>query len=96
VTRVIVFALETPGLAGPANVVAPNPVTNSQFTRLLGRALRRPALLRVPTLALRLVFGEMAEATILESQRVLPSRLSALGFDFEYPELEAGLRAMLR
>ena len=78
-------------LAGPVNVVAPNPVTNLEFTRSLGRVLHRPTLLRVPAFALRLAFGEMAEATILESERVLPARLSASGFDFEYPELEAGL-----
>jgi uncharacterized protein len=95
VIRAIEFAIETESLAGPVNVVAPNPVTNLEFTRSLGHALHRPALLRVPALALRLAFGEMAEATILGSERVLPARLSALGFHFEYPELEAGLRAIL-
>ena len=96
VTRAIEFALETSDLAGPVNVVAPNPVTNLQFTRSLGRVLHRPTLLPVPAFALRLAFGEMAEATVLESERVLPARLSALGFNFEYPELEAGLRGVLR
>jgi uncharacterized protein (TIGR01777 family) len=95
VTRAIEFALETASLAGPVNVVAPNPVTNLQFTRALGRAVHRPALLRVPAFALRVALGEMARATILRSQRVLPTRLSASGFDFEYPELEAGLSAIL-
>jgi uncharacterized protein (TIGR01777 family) len=95
VTRAIEFALETGSLAGPVNVVAPNPVTNLEFTRSLGHALHRPTLLRVPAFALRLALGEMAEATILGSERVLPARLSSLGFDFEYPELEAGLRAIL-
>jgi hypothetical protein len=78
------------------NVVAPNPVTNVEFTRSLGRVLNRPTLLRVPAFALRLALGEMAEATILQSERVLPLRLSAFGFDFEYPDLDAGLRAVLR
>jgi uncharacterized protein (TIGR01777 family) len=96
VMRAIEFALETPSLSGPVNVVAPNPVTNSEFTRSLGRILHRPTLLRVPSFALRLALGEMAEATILESERVLPARLNTLGFDFEYPELDAGLRAVLR
>jgi uncharacterized protein (TIGR01777 family) len=96
VTRAIEFALETGDLAGPVNVVAPNPVTNLQFTRSLGRVLHRPTLLPVPAFALRLALGEMAEATVLESERVLPARLSALGFNFEYPELEAGLRGVLR
>ena len=95
VIRAIEFALETASLAGAVNVVAPNPVTNLEFTRSLGRALHRPTLLRVPAFALRLAFGEMAEATILQSERVLPARLSASGFEFEYPELDAALCAML-
>jgi uncharacterized protein len=94
-TRAIEFALETLSLSGPVNVVAPNPVTNLEFTRSLGRVLHRPALLRVPAFALRLAFGEMAEATILESERVMLARLIASGFDFEYSDLEAALRAML-
>jgi uncharacterized protein (TIGR01777 family) len=93
--RVIEFALRTASLSGPVNVVAPKPVTNLEFTRALGRALHRPTLLQVPAFALRLAFGEMAEATILESARVMPACLSGSGFDFEYPELEAGLRALL-
>ncbi len=93
--RAIEFALETMSLAGPVNVVAPNPVTNLEFTRSLGQALHRPTLLRVPAFALRLAFGEMAEATVLESERVLPTRLRTSGFDFEHPELDAGLRDLL-
>jgi uncharacterized protein (TIGR01777 family) len=92
--RAIEFALQTAGLSGAVNVVAPNPATNLEFTRSLGRVLQRPTVLRVPAFALRLAFGEMAEATILESQRVMPARLSASGFNFEYPELETGLRAL--
>src|SRR6202012_402765 len=95
VTRAIEFALETSSLAGPVNGVAPNPVTNLQFTRSLGRVLRRPTLLPVPAFALRLALGEMAEAPVLESERGLPARLGALGFNFEYPDLEAGLRVVL-
>jgi uncharacterized protein len=94
--RAIEFALQTASLSGPVNVVAPNPVTNLEFTRSLGRVLHRPALLRVPAFALRLAFGEMAEATILESERVTPACLQAAGFDFEHPVLEAGLRAVLQ
>jgi uncharacterized protein len=95
VTRAILFALESPSLSGPVNVVAPNPVTNLEFTRALGSVLHRPTLLPVPTFALSLAFGEMAEATILESERVIPERLVAAGFHFEYPDLEAALRAVL-
>ena len=95
VARAIVFALETKSLHGPVNVVSPQPVTNAEFTRRLGRALHRPALLPVPAVALRLAFGDMAEATILESARVLPAALQAANFAFEYPDLAAALQALL-
>jgi uncharacterized protein (TIGR01777 family) len=95
VLRAILFAIETPSLSGPVNVVSPNPVTNLEFTHALGRVLGRPTLLAVPEFALRLVFGEMAAGTILESERVMPDRLSAAGFRFEHQQLEAGLRAVL-
>jgi uncharacterized protein len=93
--RVIEFALDTSSLSGPVNLVAPNPVTNAEFTRALGQTLNRPALLRVPAFGLRLAIGEMAQATILCSNRVLPASLSAAGFNFEYPEIEAALKAVL-
>jgi uncharacterized protein (TIGR01777 family) len=96
VIRAIEFALQTTSLSGPVNVVTPNPVTNLEFSRLLGRVLHRPAVLHVPAFALRIAFGEMAKATILESERVMPACLRSAGFDFEYPELEAGLRAVLQ
>ena len=91
----IEFAVQTPGLTGPANVVAPQPVTNLEFTRALGRALHRPAMMPVPSFALRLAFGEMAEATILASQRALPVRLDGQGFSFAFPELDAALARVL-
>jgi uncharacterized protein (TIGR01777 family) len=95
VTRAIEFARETASLSGAVNVVAPGPVTNFEFTRALGRALHRPTLLPVPAFGLRLAFGEMAQATVLASQRVMPARLSAAGFDFEYPEIQAALHFVL-
>lgn len=95
VVRAILFTIETPSLSGPVNVVSPHPVTNLEFTRALGRVLGRPTLLAVPEFALRLMFGEMAQGTILESERVMPARLSAAGFRFEHERVEAGLRAVL-
>lgn len=94
-TRAILFAIQRPDLSGPVNVVAPKPVTNLEFTQALGSVLHRPTLMPVPAFVLKLAFGEMAEATILESERVMPDRLTAAGFRFEYPDLEAGLRAVL-
>jgi uncharacterized protein (TIGR01777 family) len=96
VVRAIEFALHTASLSGPVNMVAPKPVTNLEFTRALGHVLGRPTLLQVPSFALRLAFGEMAEAAILAGARVVPACLMTSGFEFEYPELEAGLRALLR
>ena len=92
--RLILFAAETPALAGPVNATAPHPVTNEEFTRVLARLLGRPAWLRVPGWLLRLVLGEMA-TLLLEGQRVLPVRALAAGFDFRFPELEPALRDLL-
>jgi uncharacterized protein len=89
-------ALTNPGLSGPVNLVAPHPVTNAEFTRTLGRVLRRPAVLPVPRLALRLMFGEFAREGLLAGQRVLSARLSASGYDFRHPRLEQALRHLLR
>ena len=88
-------ALVTESLAGPANAVAPSPVTNVEFTRALARVLRRPAIAPLPALAARLAFGEMADALLLASQRVLPARLQATGYVFRYRDLEGALRHLL-
>ena len=93
--RVIRFAIEQGALSGPVNAVAAAPVTNAEFTAVLGRVLRRPAVMPVPTLALRALFGEMAELTMLASQRVRPACLERAGFRFDYPSLEGALRQEL-
>jgi len=80
---------------GPVNAVAPNPVTNREFTRTLGRVLRRPTILPVPAFAIRAAFGAMGEETILASARVAPRRLVETGFDFRHPDLEGALRHAL-
>jgi uncharacterized protein (TIGR01777 family) len=89
------FLIGTPTLAGPVNVTSPRPVTNAEFTRILGRVLGRPTLMTVPAAALRLAFGEMADRTILASQRAHPARLLDAGFHFRHARLEDGLRALL-
>jgi uncharacterized protein (TIGR01777 family) len=89
------YLLSTEALEGPVNVSAPEPVTNREFSRILGRVLGRPALLPVPAALLRAVFGEMADYTLLSSARVLPARLVESGYRFRYPGLEAALRSML-
>jgi hypothetical protein len=95
VLGVIELALGSESLRGPINAVAPNAVTNAEFTKTLGSVLRRPALCPVPTFALRLVFGEMARETLLASARVKPARLLDAGFKFRFPELEPALRHLL-
>ncbi|MEY3701094.1 MAG: hypothetical protein RI891_386, partial [Gemmatimonadota bacterium] len=85
-------AIQTPSLAGPVNAVAPTPVTNREFTKGLGRVLRRPTIAPVPAIVLRALFGEMAEGTVLASQRVRPAALEASGFDFLHRTLEDALR----
>ena len=93
--RSIVFAVETPAVSGPVNGVAPEPVTNAEFTRTLGRLLHRPILFPVPAAALRLALGERADALLLASLRLRPVRLLENGFTFRQPTLESALREIL-
>jgi uncharacterized protein len=95
VVAAIVFALDCPALSGPLNVTAPNPVTNAEFTRALGRQLHRPAFLAVPAFAVRMMFGKMADEALLASARVQPVKLQAAGFRFALPEIEVALKAGL-
>ncbi len=88
------FLMERPDAQGPYNLTAPQPVSNAEFSRTLGRVLGRPAWLPVPAFALRLVFGEGADF-LLTGQFVLPRRLLEAGFTFRYPDLESALRAIL-
>ncbi len=88
-------ALSDQALRGPVNVVAPEPVSNAEFTRTLARALRRPALVPLPAFAARLAFGEMADALLLSSTRVMPARLQAHGFAFQFPALAGALEHLV-
>lgn len=90
--RAIAFAIDREGLHGAVNVVTPEPVTNATFTATLARVLARPALLPVPAVVLHAIFGAMADETLLASQRVHPSRLTAEGFRFAHPALDDALR----
>ncbi len=92
---VILHALAADSLKGVVNAVSPDPVTNLEFTRALGRVLRRPAFLSVPAPAVRLLLGEMADELLLASQRVEPSRLKTSGYRFKHPDLESALRHLL-
>jgi uncharacterized protein (TIGR01777 family) len=96
VIGVIYYALTNEALHGPVNVVAPQAVTNLEFTKAMGQVLSRPTLFPAPAFALRLAFGEMADALLLSSARVEPLRLKESGYEFQYPELEGALRHLLK
>lgn len=96
VIGVIRYALENASVSGAVNVVAPEPVRNAKFTKELGRAMHRPAVFVVPEFALRMALGkEMAEEMLLASERVMPKRLLALGYQFQHPELPLALEDVL-
>jgi len=92
---VIRRAITDESLRGPVNAVAPNPVTNEEFTKALGNVLGRPTFLSMPAFAARLAFGEMADALLLSGARVEPARLNGAGFKFSQPEIEGALRQVL-
>lgn len=94
--RAIRFALNEPQLAGAVNMASPNPVRNEEFARTLAGVLHRPAIFRVPATALRLAYGEMAEATLLASQRLQPAKLERARFTWLHPDLRTALEAELR
>lgn len=91
----LVFALETAGVLGPLNAVAPEPVRNAGFAKALGAALHRPAILPVPAVAVKMLFGEMGQL-VLGGQKVFPKRALAAGFEFAHPTLPGALENLLR
>ena len=94
--RMVRWAIDNAAVTGPANLTAPSPVTNREFTAALARVLRRPALTPAPAFALRLMLGEMAEAMILNGRRVLPAKAERGGFEFRYRDLESALQQIYR
>ena len=92
----ILHVLKDESVSGPVNVVAPNPVTNAEFTAALAKALGRPAFLTAPEFALRFMYGELADRALLASQRVEPKVLRESGFAFKYPELGGALAEALK
>jgi uncharacterized protein (TIGR01777 family) len=85
------WILQHPEISGPVNMTAPNPVTNTEFTKTLARVLKRPAVFSVPRFAAKLALGEFAEEGLLASARVLPEKLIDSGFQFKFPEIEQSL-----
>jgi hypothetical protein len=94
VVGAMLFSVDNAQAAGPVNLAAPKPVTNAELSRTLGRVLKRPAVLPVPSIALKLLYGEMAQI-VITGQRAVPARLQQLGYEFRHPDLEAALRDVL-
>ena len=90
-----VHALTTDSLSGPVNVVAPNPLRNAEYTKVLGSVLGRPTVVPLPAPVARIVLGEVADELLLSSARVEPAKLEETGYQFRYPELERALRHLL-
>jgi NAD dependent epimerase/dehydratase family enzyme len=91
----ILYCINSDNLAGPVNATAPNPVTNRVFSKTLGAALHRPAIFAMPAPVVRLLFGEMGEALLLQGQAVVPKKLHDSGFEFTYPQLSEALRQLI-
>ncbi len=91
----IVHALTDETVEGPVNVGSPNPMTNAEYTKVLGKVLGRPTVLPLPAPAARIMLGEVADALLLASQRMRPAKLEATGYPFRYPRLEGALRHLL-
>jgi uncharacterized protein (TIGR01777 family) len=95
VVDMLVWAIDNTGVSGPINAVAPEPLTNADMSREIGRALGRPSWLPAPAFALKLIFGEMAEALLINGNRVVPARAQELGYIFKYPAAREALAEAL-
>jgi uncharacterized protein (TIGR01777 family) len=91
VVGIITYVLEHENVRGAVNVTAPNPVINEEFTKTLGSVIYRPTFLPLPEFAVHMVFGEMGDALLLDSTRVIPKRMKDAGYEFKYPDLKAAL-----
>ena len=95
VVRAIAYCIENTTLNGPVNIVAPQPVSNSDFAKTLGAVIKRPAILTTPAFMVKAMFGEMASETILSDVKVKPKRLLDAGFEFQHPDLPSALHYIL-
>jgi len=93
--RGIVHCIETPSIQGPVNLCAPNPCTNSEFTKALGGVLKRPTLLPFPSFAVSLMFGQMGEEMLLGGVRAVPQKLQESGFKFQHPTIQEALASAM-
>ena len=94
--RAIIYVLENENIRGAVNLTSPNPATNQEFTKTLGDVLYRPTFLPLPEFAVSMIFGEMGDALLLDSTKVLPRRLEDAGFEFKYPTLRSAIQAAVK
>jgi uncharacterized protein (TIGR01777 family) len=92
---VVLHVISNDSLSGPVNTVTPEPVTNKEFTKTLGKTLNRPTILPVPAFAVKLIFGEMGDELLLSSTKAVPSKLEASDYTFLYPDLASALKHLL-
>jgi uncharacterized protein (TIGR01777 family) len=95
IVAVIMHCLSNANISGPVNATAPNPVTNAEFSTALGAVLHRPALLPMPALLVKILFGQMGEELLLQGQQVIPRKVQDSGFNFQYPLLQQALSNLL-
>ena len=93
--RAIVHTLETPSLEGPVNFVAPEPCTNAQFTKAMGKGMSRPTFLPFPGFAVKLLFGQMGQEMLLGGVRAIPGKLEKSGFKFQHPTIDLAVQSAL-
>jgi NAD dependent epimerase/dehydratase family enzyme len=94
--EMMLWAIEKSSVSGPINLAAPEPVSNAEFSRALGRAMHRPSWMPVPGFALRVIVGEMANDALLLGHRILPRRAQELGYVFRHPGIDEALAAAVR
>ncbi len=93
--RAIVHILLDDSLSGPVNIVSPNPITNAEFTKTLGKALHRPTILPTPAFALKMLPGGFAKEMLLSSIRAIPEKITRTGFALEHPDIASAMNAIL-
>ncbi len=93
---IFLYALENENIRGAINATAPSPATNREFTKTLGDVLNRPTILPLPEFAINLIFGEMGNALLLDSMRVVPKKLEDAGYQFQFPNLKAALEQAIK
>jgi uncharacterized protein (TIGR01777 family) len=96
VIRIIVYLIQHPHLSGAFNLTTPEPVTNSVFTHQLAKNLKRPSILTLPNFIVKMLFGEMANALLLQGQKVIPEKLTHAGYSFKFPKLADALEDILQ